>query len=527
MATKRQPSKASAKARTARKHRVLDVVIRVSRENGREGDAFHSPEIQINKCKGHAALHGIRIGEVIDESASVSGKTTNRVGLQRAMRRALDGTTDGIIVMAVDRFGRSLTEGVAAIKELQAVGASFVAVDNGIDTGATDRATSATTNLLLGFMFLLAEWQRDSLIEKWDATRAHHIETLGVPTHAPFGYRKDENTRRLVAHPTEAPVVVEVFERRARGEGMTAIARALNEAGSASAHGCAWTPNRVDSILKRRTYLGEISSGHDYVNANAHEALVSPELWERAHARKGKAPVRRKGDVASHLASGLLRCATCGGRMVNKQARADGRGARYVCRIDNGFGKCEAPASINAAEVDAHLVEMLHTDALSKLRTECADATNALDAARIELARATAALTAWTTDTANDVLRAEVPDAYDAGTNVRLANVTAARAAVERETAAAGVSAVLPTNLGEVWVDMTPEDQRLWLSSWFAVVAVAPNPKGRRGIDVAKRIAVWCVGDADIPEGFTVTTAAHLGARRVAVRRPINFTVAA
>jgi hypothetical protein len=143
------------------------------------------------------------------------------------------------------------------------------------------------------------------------------------------------------------------------------------------------------------------------------------------------------------------------------------------------------------------------------------------------LERATAALTAWTTDTANDVLRAEAPDAYDAGTTVRLANVTAAREAVERETASAGVSAVLPTNLPEVWGELAPDDKRLWLSSWFAVIAVAPNPKGRRGLDVAKRVAVWAVGDADIPTGFTVTTAAHLGARRVGVRRPINFTVAA
>lgn len=526
MTTKRQPSKRNTK-RAARNVPVFDAVLRVSQQQGREGDAFHSPAIQLETCEHGAKRAGGRIGRVFDESNSVSGSTTDRELLNEAMARALSGESDGIIVAAVDRFARSMPEGVAAIKKLQAAGSRFIACDYNIDTGAEDQGSRAASNLMLGFMFLLAEWQRESLIDKWEATRVRHIQHLGITTHAPFGYRKGAD-RKLVAHDTEAPVVLDVFERRAMGQGWSSIAAALNDEGVRTRNGKAFTAPRIVDIVNRRTYLGEVSSGHDIVNPNAHPAIITNELWERAHARKGKRSTVVDGNatINDYLLTGVLRCASCGGGMVPHSVSA-GRALRYRCRINYGWGKCNAPASVKAADVEAIAIKALHKDALSKLSAVGADATDALDIARASLDAANAVLMRWTTDLSNDVLREQAPEAYDAGTLVRTEAVAKARAAVERESNVAGVRATLPDDLGETWATLTRDDQRTWLSSWFAVIAVAPA-SGTRGNDVSGRVRLFTVDDDDCPGGFLVTEHGNdgCGNRRVNVKRPIDIGAA-
>src|SRR5262245_4143194 len=111
MATKRQPSKARTTTGSKRATRNLDAIVRVSRLNGREGDSFHSVDMQKAAITAWAKAHDARIRKWFDESDSVSGGTTNREGLQTAMTRAVESrVTDGIIVSNVDRFARNMVE---------------------------------------------------------------------------------------------------------------------------------------------------------------------------------------------------------------------------------------------------------------------------------------------------------------------------------------------------------------------------------------------------------------------------------
>jgi DNA invertase Pin-like site-specific DNA recombinase len=523
MATKRQPSKRLA--RNARTVRVLDVLLRVSQRKGREGEAFHSPVVQRKACTDWCKLNGARVGRVFDESDSVSGGTIEgRALLGEAMERALSGKSDGIIVMAVDRFGRNLIEGMDAVKRLQASGASFVAVNQGIDTGSTNEQTQSMTNFLLGLMFLLAQRERESLIEKWDVTRERQIEELGIANHETFGYRKgtDEHgrERKLVPVEDEAPAVVEMFERRAAGEGWGAIADALNAAGVLTRTGGKWTHARVRDVINRRTYLGEVASGHDYVNPNAHEAIITQDLWDRAHARDGK---RRTTTGATRtdafLNIGIARCTSCGGAM-GPHFSSGGRGERYRCHINFGWGKCTAPASIARAELDAHVEEMFLTDVLAlEHELRASDATTALDAARAARDAAKASLRSWTTDPHNDALRIGAPEEYEEGTHARLARLAAAEEQVKREESTAGVRATLPTNLVEVWPTLSNAEKRTWLSTYYGVIAVKPIEHGEgKRVDSRKRVTVFTVDDPALPGGFVIKS--DRGGR-VAVFNPI------
>jgi DNA invertase Pin-like site-specific DNA recombinase len=529
MATKRQASKRAIATRT-RGTRTLDAVLRVSRVNGREGDTFHSPEVQREAITAWAKVNHVRIAKWHRE-LDVSGGSTARNGLQSAITRATNGTTDGVAVAAIDRFARNFVEGMAEVQRLRDAGAAFVAVAESIDTAAPSEATRAHSEFLLGLLFLLAKWVRDQLTEKWEGIRHRHIEVNGVGTQTPYGYRKvpkgTEGAGTLIIEPAEAEFVREMFARRAHGESWPHIARAITEAGARTRNGNHWTPQRVSDAVHRRVYLGEVSSGHDIVNPAAHKALVTHDVFDAANRRTGRG-IERRGANDRGLLTGILRCATCGGGMKridpSAAARAQGTRSRYACRANYGWGKCPRPMSVVADDIEAAMVSTLHADALSKIAVEGTDATDALDLARDALDRAQHTLTTWAIDPTLDIMREQTPDIYAEGTRVRTEAVVAAREVVERERATAGVRADLPADLGAVWDSLDLIERRSWLSSWFAVVAVfAP---GRRGDDVRGRIEVFTVNDADTPEGFVVRDVGADGrGRRVARFRPIDRRV--
>src|SRR4051795_7488000 len=85
---------------TPAKPRRLSAVLRVSRRNGRGGDGHRSPDQQRDGIDAWAKSHGVEIRPewVHDETDSVSGRTTQRAGLQAAMAQAMSGETDGVIV---------------------------------------------------------------------------------------------------------------------------------------------------------------------------------------------------------------------------------------------------------------------------------------------------------------------------------------------------------------------------------------------------------------------------------------------
>lgn len=134
--------------------------------------------------------------------------------------------TDGIYVAKVDRFARTVQGGLSAINTLEDAGKELWSAREGVIVG--DAEATATDKMMRTFFLMLAQWQRDTLTEGWEAVRHRHI-AAGVYTVEPYGFVKDEQTRRLVPHPRESPWVAPVFEHRAAGESSHGIAGWLNE----------------------------------------------------------------------------------------------------------------------------------------------------------------------------------------------------------------------------------------------------------------------------------------------------------
>src|SRR4051794_24837085 len=110
----------------------VDGYVRVSRVGGRRGERFISPAVQRELIESWAAARGLRVLEVFEE-LDESGGRADRPLLERALGRVERGVSQGIVVAKVDRFGRSLISGLAAIERVRVAGGTFFSIQDGLD----------------------------------------------------------------------------------------------------------------------------------------------------------------------------------------------------------------------------------------------------------------------------------------------------------------------------------------------------------------------------------------------------------
>ena len=143
----------------------------------------------------------------------------------------------------------------------------------------------------------------------------------------------------LVLVPELAPVVREVFQRRDRGAPIVELQAFLLERGiERSVAG-------VASMLRSRMYLGEIHFGELH-NPRAHEPIVKDRgLFERVQRRTVSRGRQAKSDrLLARL--GVLRCGTCGSRMV-----INSYSGNYRCG-DTSADRCRRRAAVKADRVE-------------------------------------------------------------------------------------------------------------------------------------------------------------------------------
>lgn len=155
---------------------------------------------------------------------------------------------------------------------------------------------------------MMSEYMRRSTGERSAAARARAIGNGVVPwPNIPPGYDRGEG-KRLVPN-GDAGTVLEAFRMRADGATIDAVRTFLAE------HGINRSYHGVGSMLDSRLYLGEIHFAAYEPNLTAHPAIVELELWNRV--QRMVVPRGRKAKSERLLARlGVLRCASCGARMV-------------------------------------------------------------------------------------------------------------------------------------------------------------------------------------------------------------------
>jgi len=234
------------------------------------------------------------------------------------------------VVAKLDRLGRSLVDGLAAIERVQRAGGTFVSVADGFDLG-TD------TGRLI--MLAMGEWQLDRIRSSWEDARARAVERgVHCASKPPTGYARGPSGR-LVVRPCDAAAVAELFRRRPDGEPIMALCRQLEARGVRTPYGNAvWKPTSVRHVLANRAYLGEARSGQ-FVKPGAHPPLVDAVTFAQAQRPR---EIAAKAAEPS-LLGGLVRCAGCS--LAMRALPDGGRRCYYSCPQRCAGGRCHVRGS--------------------------------------------------------------------------------------------------------------------------------------------------------------------------------------
>lgn len=471
----------------------LDGYVRVSQVRGRGGDTFISPAQQRDRIEAWASAFGHEL-LVVHEELDESGARADRPRLLEAIERVERGQSDGIVVAKLDRFARSLVDGLRLIERIQDAGGTFVSVADGLDL------TTDTGRLVLRIMLSLAEFELDRVRGNWADAKARAVmRGIHPSAQAPFGYRREGRGGPLVVDEVNGPIVTELFDRRKRGAGPAELSNWLRSIGARTQQGReAWAERAVKDIIRNRVYLGEAYAG-DTRNPDAHRPLVDPETFEACQHRGVQ--FQPRAEHPSPIRP-LLRCAGCRYSMrAERRVLKESEAWYFSCKA-HSKGRvswdCEHPAAIkDAGDVEAAIVTAFF-DRLPIVEATARKGGPQLAELERTLATAVHAFEEWRDDPRIQTQLGM--DAYLTGMGARQDAVNAAMADLARERARLGAISLpaAATEIEKTWPDLEPAQQRDLLRSVIRCVFVrgssriAPLP-GRLKI-------IWQDDDVALPQ---------------------------
>ena len=314
----------------------------------------------------------INIGCYVDMGKSGTNQA-NRGDFLRMMKDAREGKIDLIITKSISRFGRNTVETMTAINELRDLGVAVEFIVEKINT-IRDR-----NDMLLTTYAQIAESEAEdiSTSARWSVQRRYEKGQVIVNPNTVLGY--DYKDGHLVVIEKEAEIVRYIFERYASGVRTTALVKELNQKGWKTAFGCEFLTSSIIYIIRNEKYKGDAilqktvsvkgkRRKNDfmpmYYVENAHEPIVSRELWDKANAvrvsRISHGQPKQRNDL-----NGLIVCGHCGHNYQATKHSYDTQAKKwYVCYWKAVKGKkfCRKSESIKRTTIiDAYksIVKML------------------------------------------------------------------------------------------------------------------------------------------------------------------------
>jgi DNA invertase Pin-like site-specific DNA recombinase len=453
--------------------------IRVSDASRRHGERFISPVEQREAIERWADQRGFSLMEVYEE-LDESGARADRPLLEQAVSRIEARVSNGLVVTHVDRFGRSLLDGLQVIERIRACDGEFYAVADGLDT-STDAGRLACQILLSTSEYALARIRAG-----WDTSRRHAVRRgVWMGNTTPVGYRRTRSGR-LRPHPITGPLITDLYRQRASGTGLRTLCRWLEQEGVLTAKGNpGWGDASLRRVLTMRAYLGEVYHG-PYVKPGAHQPLTDAAMWERAQRPR---PREHNHLRVPTLLAGLVRCASCSHMLVSRWTRADPTREPYRvygCCGYHAASPCPAPAYISATQVEPYVIE----NCMDILRRRRRPPTGELTRSQTTATEAADALARYRD---NDRLAAMLgQEAFPAGIAIRAARLRQANLAWADATARVALHD-LPSVAQARRLLLTTDvlQRRELLSKIVDVVFVAP---GRRHPE--RRVTLCPIGTA-------------------------------
>jgi DNA invertase Pin-like site-specific DNA recombinase len=436
-------------------------VVRVSQVNGRDGDSFASPGEQRDRIRAACERDGLQLLEVVEELDVSGGKSLDeRPGLGPAVEAIEDGRADVIAAAYFDRLFRSLTVQAEVVERVERAGGQVLAVDVGrVTNGSAGQWLSGT---MIG---AVSEYQRRTAKERSGEAQARAVARGVLPyPNVPPGYVRGDDGR-LVPDPATASIVADAFRMRADGATIADVRAFL------AANDIVRSYHGAGSMLTSRVYLGEIHFGK-LTNLSAHPAIVDADTFrrvQRVRVSRGRKPKSER--LLARL--GVLRCASCGARMVVGSAN-NRQYALYRCPPT---GDCTRRVTISADLVEGIVVDRVRAaladvEGRASIEDNAREAESSLEGAQAEL------------DALIDML-----DPLEPAARRRLDAATAKRdGAQDRVDHLSGHRAVVMINAARDWDRLSLDARRALIRATVDRVLIAPG----RGAD---RVVVELVSE--------------------------------
>lgn len=241
------------------------VYLRVSTEE--QAAQGYGLDAQRTKAEAMLTLKGwTKAGEYADEGISGTLDESERPSLARLLADIRAGRVDAVILAALDRLGRRTQIVLRLVEEITGHGVALVSCKESLDTD------SPAGRLMLTIFAAMAEWERETILERTDAGRKERGKKDGERGgRIPLGYRRTGQGIEVDA--ARAAVVRHIFALRAQGFTLRAIADRLNADGTpCSQRGTRWEAATVKAVLGN----GAAYRGGQRANSPVHWPAILP-----------------------------------------------------------------------------------------------------------------------------------------------------------------------------------------------------------------------------------------------------------
>ena len=136
----------------------------------RVSTADQNQELQLRELQDYATRHQWEIAQIYQDI--ISGASASRPGLSQLIDGARTRKLDILLCWKLDRFGRSLLDCLANLRELDSHGVRFIATTQGLDTDNRNPAS----RFLLQVLGAAAEFERELIRERSKAGRSRYLQ---------------------------------------------------------------------------------------------------------------------------------------------------------------------------------------------------------------------------------------------------------------------------------------------------------------------------------------------------------------
>jgi DNA invertase Pin-like site-specific DNA recombinase len=236
---------------------------RVSTDGQVEGVSL---DAQRGRIQAYLTMRGFELTDVfVDEG--ISGKSVdNRPGLESAMAHVCENS-GLLVVYSISRLGRNTRDIIEIVDRINGCGGDFVSVSESFDT------TTASGKMIFRLMAVLAEFERDQLIERTRSSIEHKKSRGEVVGTLPYGFTRDGKV--LVPDVAESVVLLLMLAWHEDNVSYAEIARMLDTRGFRPRSGGKWDRGVVRRILKLSTSDAgrSLRESHDLLTPSETDAL--------------------------------------------------------------------------------------------------------------------------------------------------------------------------------------------------------------------------------------------------------------